>query len=678
MNDSSRYRMTISLNVLNHLGLNLYSNTPTVLAEVIANSWDADARTVDVRFDIENKIIEIIDDGDGMNADDINDKYLCVGYQRRTRDGSRTSMRRKPMGRKGIGKLSLFAIADRFEVHSRKAGGEIESFVMDAEEIKDAIRSEEPSKTINYEPKKIRSDETVSKQGTIIRISGLKKARLTQASINGLRRRLARRFGIQVMKADGEFCIRINGDAITLDDRDYFHKARFLFQYGDYDYSRHCKNLDAETSGEGQIAIKRPAQFDRSGTAMTEGEHEIQGWIAIARRSNDLDGGSNDNLNKITIVVRGKVAQEDILQEYRLGGMITKYIYGEIYADFLDEDDHEDIATSSRQRIAEEDPRYLAVKKFIEAELKWIWSKTNDLKEKRGLEEALSSNPHVKQWYEKLTPASLKSKARKIFGAIDKAGVDEAYKQGFYADGILAFETLKLKSAVDQLDKISSSNEAELRMFLDYLKDIDAIEAARYSEIVHERLGVISRLREQVDDDAKERVLQDYIFNHLWLLDPAWERATQYAEMEKRIQEVVDGVGSGRQIRPDIQYRRVASAHVIVELKRSSSKLDKTEIEEQVKRYIRAVKSKLREMDELQNPVEAVCIVGSLPRGWEDLEERRNDEESLRPHSIRVITYEALINNAHSAYAKFIEASVQTSDIRELVERIRNFQPIIG
>ena len=35
--------MTISRNVLNHLGLNLYSNTPAVLAEVIANAWDADA-----------------------------------------------------------------------------------------------------------------------------------------------------------------------------------------------------------------------------------------------------------------------------------------------------------------------------------------------------------------------------------------------------------------------------------------------------------------------------------------------------------------------------------------------------------------------------------------------------------------------------------------------------------
>ena len=35
--DYEQYRLTISLNVLNHLGINLYSNVPAVLAEVVAN-----------------------------------------------------------------------------------------------------------------------------------------------------------------------------------------------------------------------------------------------------------------------------------------------------------------------------------------------------------------------------------------------------------------------------------------------------------------------------------------------------------------------------------------------------------------------------------------------------------------------------------------------------------------
>ena len=37
------YTMTISLNVLHHLGIGLYSNIPTVMSEVVANAGDPDA-----------------------------------------------------------------------------------------------------------------------------------------------------------------------------------------------------------------------------------------------------------------------------------------------------------------------------------------------------------------------------------------------------------------------------------------------------------------------------------------------------------------------------------------------------------------------------------------------------------------------------------------------------------
>ena len=48
---ASRYLMRLSLNVLNHVGLYLYSNTPAVLAEAIANAWDADATEVHIDLD---------------------------------------------------------------------------------------------------------------------------------------------------------------------------------------------------------------------------------------------------------------------------------------------------------------------------------------------------------------------------------------------------------------------------------------------------------------------------------------------------------------------------------------------------------------------------------------------------------------------------------------------------
>src|SRR4051794_19130562 len=108
------YKMTITLNVLEHLGINLYSSTPAVLSEAVANAWDANARHVDIEINaIEGRIV-ITDDGDGMTEEEINKKFLMVGYHRRESGGNEATtnrLGRHVMGRKGIGKLSLFAIA---------------------------------------------------------------------------------------------------------------------------------------------------------------------------------------------------------------------------------------------------------------------------------------------------------------------------------------------------------------------------------------------------------------------------------------------------------------------------------------------------------------------------------------------------------------------------------------
>ncbi len=120
---TNTYRMTVDLNVLDHLGVNLYSNIAAVLTEAVANAWDADAENVEIRIDPNSKRIEIVDDG--MTVKDMNEKYLRVGYRRREEDaehGKFTAKGRKVMGRKGLGKLSLFSIAKLINVQSAKDG----------------------------------------------------------------------------------------------------------------------------------------------------------------------------------------------------------------------------------------------------------------------------------------------------------------------------------------------------------------------------------------------------------------------------------------------------------------------------------------------------------------------------------------------------------------------------
>ena len=677
----SKYQMTISLNVLKHLGLNLYSNTPAVLAEVIANAWDADAENVDVNFDTSKNTVDITDDGCGMDLQDVNEKYLYVGYEKRkkTDDIDEVSLTKRferlPMGRKGIGKLSLFSIANRISVYTHKEGAEAEAFELNAIKLEEAIKQEDPFKPGLYEPDPISPEDRVpTGHGTCIRITELKKVRLTQTSVNALRRRLARRFSI--LGDEYSFHVSVNGERISLSERDYFHKARFLYQYGN-DYEPLCRNLDKQKEGEKLIAcaFNRENRFNTNGVVDEAGPYQVKGWIAIAKRSNDLDGGDDDeedNLNRITVVSRGKVAQEDILQEFRLGGMITKYMFGEIEADFLDEDLQPDIATSSRQRFSEEDERYRALTKFVRSELEVIWKETNKLKERTSVQHALTSNPKLKQWYENLRPARLKSLANKIFTDIDKAGIEESERQQAYSNGVLLFEHLKLNHVTELIKDIDVT---EVDEFLQHLREADALEAEHYRQIVTERLNVIEKLQSDVDDDVLEKVLQEYLFDHLFLLDPSWERATESAEMEKRMERIFK---EGK-LRADIQYtkyRRVAAAHVIVELKRSSALVDKTDLEKQVKGYMHALRTELQQHSSThrQTPIEGICVVGRLPPGWEDETTRIAEEESLRAVRIRVVTYRELIDNARAAYGSFIAANESHSELNQLIREIGEHQ----
>ena len=105
----------------------------------MANAWDADAKHVEIDIDPSKGRILIVDDGHGMTAKDINAKFLRVGRRRREDGESSTPRFARPvMGRKGIGKLSLFSIADTIEVQSSKDGQQ-SGFTMSLKKIKQVI-----------------------------------------------------------------------------------------------------------------------------------------------------------------------------------------------------------------------------------------------------------------------------------------------------------------------------------------------------------------------------------------------------------------------------------------------------------------------------------------------------------------------------------------------------------
>ena len=172
MATSTELRMTISLNVLEHLGINLYSNVPAVLSEIVANAWDADADEVHIEWDRNSGRITIQDDGIGMTPDDINDRFLNVGYCRREDQPGPTAKGRLPMGRKGIGKLSSFSIAETIDVETVKDGLK-SAFRMQVKKIREAIKGEEGSGT--YKPELLPTDGVSFTNGTRITLDDIRR-----------------------------------------------------------------------------------------------------------------------------------------------------------------------------------------------------------------------------------------------------------------------------------------------------------------------------------------------------------------------------------------------------------------------------------------------------------------------------------------------------------------------
>jgi hypothetical protein len=336
MNDSiSKYKMTMSLQVLEHLGINLYSNIPAVLSEVVANSYDADATCVNISIDSDNEMITIEDDGNGMDITDINSKFLRVGYEKR-KDGGLTDLstlyKRPVMGRKGIGKLSLFSIAENIEIQTIKNGSK-NGFILNRQKVKDAISNQnanDEQKSGEYNPEEVDINSFEIQKGTKIIITQFDKGVNRTASY--LRKRLAKRFSIigkrsyldNGIEKEDTFNVCINNDPITIEDRDYFKKIQFLWTIGESKIDYRSKFINIKEINKLPMEVK-------SIDPRTYPDFEISGWIGSVYNRGDLNNDENDisSNNKLSIICRGKLSQEDVLKALNESGMFVNYLIGE-------------------------------------------------------------------------------------------------------------------------------------------------------------------------------------------------------------------------------------------------------------------------------------------------------------------------------------------------------------
>ena len=672
------YTMSVELSVLESLGINLYSNAAAVLSELVANAYDADADTVSITWQpripdgdtgSDEKLLEVVvtDDGCGMTADQLNKRFLTAGYKKRDEEGVRSSKWNRPfMGRKGIGKLSVFSLARTVEVYSKVEGQNANGLKIVVGDLEAAIRTPGGK----YHPQPISVPDEYDRKGTLLVLSDLKSQRagLTAAA---LRKRLARRFDVLDTRLPGEggFHIVVNSTQITYADRQELKKLQFIWEFGG-------ETIPAEALPKDVVRFTLPRTF-----VDEEKGWRVKGWFGTTRKPTDLvDDDEAGSLKNIIVLARKRPIQEGIIEKLDFSRLFGNYVTGQIEADFLDLDDpsYDDIATSDRQRLIEDDDRVMKLQKFLRAAFVSAAEEWSAARQSEGTKDALANYPKLVTWVDGL-PDYQKTTARKMIGTIAsldfEKGTGESDRRDLFRSGILAFERVGLRKNTEQLDLLSNVTAEDL---LPLLGQQDTYEAGLWVDILKSRVEAIDKLQDLTDANEKEKVLQQHLFEHLWLLDPSWERATIQPRMEENLRKIEPGVFAmdeeQKEItgRIDIRYATVGGRHVIVELKRYELTVDARVLAEQGLKYANALASVLTQTQrehEIPN-IEVVFVLGKKP-GTQGKGPAQTEQEfygaTFQSSRGSFRLYDALIDSAKNQYQEYLDASSKARALEELL-----------
>lgn len=624
-----------------------------MVTEIIANAWDADATKVIVTLDIDNDRIAVEDDGHGMCRTDVQQKFLAVGYSRRTSptgDMSKSG-RRRVMGRKGIGKLAMFSLARNITIVTKDSASEAVAFSIDVDDLLSKAQASDTVEDYPIQQIDVPADFTQA-HGTRIVLSQLNtKINKTETY---LRPRLARRFGV----FSDTFKVELGNHPISRSDAGYYGDIQFLwcFDQATSDAVQPLTTSIASAKNATGVTEKCVALLP----AVLAGDIPnltLSGFIASVDKPAKL-GKGDDSLNKLAVFANGRLFQEDILPDLGDARYFNSYLVGEIHADFLDQDGI-DRATASRESIRHDDERFLALRTHLRTVFNTIRDQWDDWRIAQGYDGTPDKNPEIVQWISGFKDARDRKAADKLMTSIGKLVLhnDEAKdvesKKLLYKSAVVGFEKLRVRQQLDKLEAITDVMSPE---FHEVFATLDEIEANSYLEIVRQRLEIIEKFETEIVDAKKlEKVAQEYLFGHLWLLDPMWDRVTGSEQMEltltTELKRACPDVEQGARL--DIAYRTTAGRHVVIELKRPGLFVAGSKLEMQGRKYVEALKQWYREHPDVgglngRDPaIDVYFLVDRVP------ELTPNELKAWEAYYLKALSYEGLIVNAKRAYEAY-------------------------
>lgn len=610
MAKAAQYELKIGRKTIDKLGVRLYDKAAAVIAELVSNSYDADAGIVTVEVPagqyLANRVnggladqgLEVVvrDNGLGMSPDQVREQYLIIGSDRRAdpKRGAKSPSGRPVTGRKGVGKLAPFGICRRIEIITAggqkkigaKSGYETAHLILDYEKI----LSDDDSP---YYPEVGNLDGTLSaKRGTTIRLTKFLRRLVPPAE--DLAEQIAQRFG---MLTDGSgFRVDLVNNAVKPHVTTSVTPTKIATLSGTkLQFTGPLPTLP--TADATQYKTKGPAADEIEPGFTVDGKfHPVQGWVAYAKdpiRKPDLFGG-------IRVYCRGKFATKtnDFNRSAGFHGemQVKSYLIGELHCDWLDEDD--DLIHTDRQNILWSTDAGAEFERWGQQLIRQIGRISRQPDQQRTSEifaETVDLDNELARRFPQAKQKPILDRAKKLATTLS-----QKLKRAEAEDSETAGEILQLAVAFaphlelsDKLrDAAANAEVLGLGLVAGILSEARFAETQALGAVAGQRINIIQQCRAQVDaQDVDEADLQKMLESAPWLIRPEWtpivsnrglKRAREALEKflsQQLEREVLLSATAHPGKRPDFILVQAAGPLRIIEIKKPRKQFDDADFE---------------------------------------------------------------------------------------------------
>ena len=424
--EKKEYKLNIDPRILELLGPSLYTNIYYIIAELVANAYDADAHNVYIIDKQECIIVE--DDGKGMSysGGEI-EKYLNVArVSRVSKDDEKTASGRKRMGRKGVGKLAALSVSENVLVKT-VVDKEKSGFVLSRTVSEDRLLQPLDESEIYF--------EKISGNGTAIVM--MNPQYKLHATIKAIKRNLLKIFPM----VSNDFQIHIirgtEEEIISSFDKEMIKELSTLITIGDEfkHLSSYFKTIYTESISElceNRNTIDIPLSMENKEGELKDYVLQIKGWIGTYQSTRGRKVEITDFPdNFISLFANDKMGEFNILPAVGQNKLIEVFVVGQLHVDLFELTELPDMALSNRQGYKTDDLRYQKVLEKVRSVLlpdilkmrdKYV-SLSKDDKKRKKLERQKEDERKLRVTVDNFKKKSSKNVAQKLSKKIE--GVTE-------------------------------------------------------------------------------------------------------------------------------------------------------------------------------------------------------------------------------------------------------------